>query len=189
MLKAGGTGFTFTPLDLPGLIEIEHGRAGDERGFFSEYYRQDLFEAAGVSGPFVQWSLSRSEGGTLRGLHYQLSPQSQGKLVRCARGEIFDVAVDLRRSSPHFGRWIGRTLSEANRRILYIPPGFAHGFCVLSAGADVDYRQSRYYAPELERGIRWDDAAIGIAWPVTAPRLAPRDMAFPALAAAEINYP
>lgn len=189
MLKAAGTGFTFTALELPGLVEVEHGRAGDERGFFAEYYRQDLFEAAGIPGPFVQWSLSRSGPGTLRGLHYQLDPQSQGKLVRCARGEIFDVAVDLRRSSPTFGRWAGRTLSEANRRILYIPPGFAHGFCVLSDGADVDYRQTRYYAPELERGIRWNDPSIGVVWPLASPRPSPRDEAFPLLAAAEINYP
>lgn len=189
MLKAAGTGFTFTALALPGLVEIEHGRAGDDRGFFAEHYRQDLFEAAGIPGPFVQSSLSRSAAGTLRGLHYQLDPCAQAKLVRCSRGEIFDVAVDLRRSSPTFGRWAGRTLSEANRRLLYIPPGFAHGFCVVSDGADVEYRQSRYYAPERERGIRWDDPAIGIAWPVAAPRLAPRDLAFPLLAAAEINYP
>lgn len=188
MLK-GPLGLAFTPLELPGMVEVQHDQIGDERGFFAMHYRQDLYEAGGVPGPFVQSSLSRSAAGILRGLHYQLDPEAQGKLVRCARGEIFDVAVDLRRSSPTFGHWVGRTLSETNRRLLYIPPGFAHGFCVVSDGADVEYRQSRYYAPERERGIRWDDPAIGIVWPVAAPRLAPRDLAFPTLSEAEINYP
>ena len=179
--------FTFTALEIPDIIEIEHERAGDARGFFSETFRRDVFEKAGLPS-FVQENHSRSTQGVLRGLHYQNPPKAQGKLVRCARGAIFDVAVDLRRQSPHFGKWVGRTLSDENRHFLYLPPGFAHGFCVLSDWADVLYLQTEYYSLEHEGGIIWNDRDIGIAWPVQEPVLSPKDAKYPPLKKADLRF-
>lgn len=173
--------FTFKKLSIPDVLLIEHERAGDDRGFFSEVYREKEFRDAGIPGPFVQENMSRSAQGVLRGLHFQKPPQAIAKLVRCLRGEIFDVAVDVRDGSPTFGKWVAETLSEDIRRMVYVPEGFAHGFLVLSESADVSYKQTGYYAPALEGGLAWNDPDIGIRWPVKKPNLAPRDDAWPRL--------
>jgi dTDP-4-dehydrorhamnose 3,5-epimerase len=159
----------------------------DERGFFVESYNKRAFaEAAGADFEFVQDNHSRSTRGVLRGLHYQLSPHAQGKLVRVANGEIFDVAVDLRGGSPTFGRWFGTALSAEKGNQLWIPPGFAHGFLTLSETADVLYKATDYYAPDCERTVAWDDPDIGIDWPLEIePVLSARDAAAPRLAQAE----
>jgi dTDP-4-dehydrorhamnose 3,5-epimerase len=149
---------------LPGVLIFEPKVFGDERGFFFETYREQVFAEAGLNVTFVQDNQSRSQRGVLRGLHYQLQ-QPQGKLVRVARGRVFDVAVDVRRGSPTFGKWFGAFLDDETHRQMYIPPGFAHGFVVLSEVADFLYKCTDYYHPQSEAGIRWDDPAIGIAWP------------------------
>lgn len=161
----------------------------DERGFFYEAFNRGEFEAlVGSEYDFVQDNHSRSARGVLRGLHYQLPPADQGKLVRAARGAIFDVAVDVRRSSPSFGSWVGHELSDANTRQLWVPPGFAHGFLVLTDGADVIYKATSYYTPDLEASIRWDDEEIGIDWPLDGahPIVSAKDAAAPSLADATI---
>lgn len=151
---------------LPEVLIFEPRVFGDERGFFLESFRQTVFdEAVGTHFDFVQDNHSRSRRGVLRGLHYQLDPQAQGKLVRVTQGRVFDVAVDVRRSSLRFGQWVGVELSGENHRQLWVPPGFAHGFLVLSDSADFLYKTTNYYAPQAERCIRWDDPAIGIQWP------------------------
>ena len=155
----------FTPLDIPDVLVIEPKVFGDERGFFMETWRHDLFDQHTETTGFVQENHSRSGAGVLRGLHYQIQ-QAQGKLVRITSGEVFDVAVDMRRSSPHFGRWTGTRLSAENKRQLWVPPGFAHGFLVLSEQADFVYKCTDYYAPEFERVLRWDDPDLGIEWPL-----------------------
>ena len=180
----------FIPTTIPDVVRIVPRVFGDNRGFFLETYRQDVFEAACGQVNFVQDNHSGSRQGTLRGLHYQLH-QAQGKLVRAVAGEIFDVAVDIRQSSPTFGQWVGARLSAENKHQLWVPAGFAHGFYVLSAWAEVFYKASSYYAPEWERGIRWDDPAIGIAWPLAeggTPLLSEKDQRNPSLAEAE-TYP
>ena len=180
----------FIPTAIPDVMLIIPRTFGDERGFFLETYRQDVFEAACGSVNFVQDNHSGSRQGTLRGLHYQLH-QAQGKLVRAVAGEIFDVAVDIRQGSPTFGQWVGARLSAENKHQLWVPAGFAHGFYVLSAWAEVFYKASAYYAPEWERGIRWDDPAIGIAWPLAeggTPLLSEKDQHAPLLAEVE-TYP
>lgn len=150
---------------LPGVIVFEPPRHGDSRGFFLETYRTDVLEEAGINVQFVQDNHSRSSQGILRGLHYQLT-QPQGKLVRVARGSVFDVAVDVRNGSPTFGQWYGTTLDEDSMRMMYVPPGFAHGFVVLSDIADFIYKCTDYYHPQSEQGILWNDPDIGIEWPV-----------------------
>ena len=151
---------------LPEVLIIEPKVFGDERGFFFESFNQRAFdEATGLSLPFVQDNHSKSAKNVLRGLHYQLPPQAQGKLVRVVAGDVFDVAVDIRRDSPNFGQWASAVLSAENRRQLWIPPGFAHGFLVLSDSAEFLYKTTDYYAPALERCIRWDDPQLSIAWP------------------------
>jgi dTDP-4-dehydrorhamnose 3,5-epimerase len=177
----------FTPTALPGVICIEPQVFGDERGFFMETYHAQKFEAGGISANFVQDNHSGSTRGILRGLHYQIR-QPQGKLVRAIAGEVFDVAVDFRRSSATFGRWAGLHLSAANRRMLWIPPGFAHGFYVLSDWAEVLYKTSDIYAPVYDRSLRWDDPQIGIEWPIPAgetPILSAKDANAPWLVEAE----
>lgn len=160
-----------TATDLPEVLIIEPKVFGDARGFFLESFNAKAFaEATGVDLPFVQDNHSRSAQGVLRGLHYQIQ-QAQGKLVRVVRGAVFDVAVDVRRSSPNFGRWVGVELSEDNHRQLWVPPGFAHGFLVLSDSADFLYKTTDYYAPEHERSVLWNDPAIGIDWPLPGPPL------------------
>lgn len=176
-----------TPLE--GAFILEPKVFGDARGFFMESYnRRDFAEATGLDLDFVQDNHSRSRRGVLRGLHYQLR-QPQGKLMRVVRGAVFDVAVDIRRSSPTFGRWTGTELSEDNQRQFWIPPGFAHGFLVLTDAADFLYKASDWYAPEHERGIAWNDPAIGVEWPLDAigePLLSDKDRAAPPLAQAEV---
>lgn len=154
-----------TPTSIPDVLVIEPAVHGDHRGYFFESWRADLFAAAGVDAPFVQENQSSSGRGVLRGLHYQIR-QPQGKLVRVISGRVFDVAVDLRRGSPTFGRWVGAELSAANHRLFWVPPGFGHGFYVLSEQAEFVYKCTDYYAPEHERVIRYDDPDLGIAWPL-----------------------
>ncbi len=156
----------FVPSPLPGVVIVEPTVFGDDRGFFMETWREDLAEAAGVNVKFVQENHSRSGRGVLRGLHYQVQ-QAQGKLVRDVRGEAFDVAVDLRRQSETFGQWYGTHLSEDNKRQLWVPPGFAHGFLTLSDTVDFLYKCTDYYAPEHERSLLWNDPDLGIDWPLS----------------------
>jgi dTDP-4-dehydrorhamnose 3,5-epimerase len=171
----------FEPTAIPDVIVITPKVFEDPRGFLMETYKRSEFDAAGLSIPLVQENHSRSTEGTLRGLHYQRWPKAQAKLVRVVLGEIFDVAVDIRPGSPTFGRWVGVRLSAANRKSIYIPPGFAHGFCVTSPEAEVLYKTTEEYAPDHEEGIAWNDPALNIAWPVTAPTLSLRDQRWPSL--------
>lgn len=180
--------FRFSPHGLPGIVLIEETRRGDARGFFAETYKESAFRAAGIPGPFVQDNHARSARGVLRGLHYQIPPRAQGKLVRVVTGEIFDVAVDLRRGSPSFGRWTGVRLSADEGRMLWIPPGFAHGYVVLSETADFTYKVTAEYDASLERGVRWDDPAIGVEWPLAEPVLSERDRSQPPLAEADLPF-
>jgi dTDP-4-dehydrorhamnose 3,5-epimerase len=165
---------------LPEIIIIEPDVLEDNRGYFLETYRRNVYEAQGMPFHFVQENLSYSRKGVLRGLHYQLG-EPQGKLVWVSQGEIFDVAVDIRRGSPIFGRWVGVWLSSENHKQLYIPPGFAHGFCVKSESALVTYKCTRYYAPKEERGLRWDDPQLAIDWPLTEPIISEKDKMLPVL--------
>ncbi len=171
----------FVPTELPDVLVLEPTVFRDERGLFLETYRADEFSLRGIP-PFVQDNHSRSIAGTLRGLHLQTA-RVQGKLIRVVEGEIYDVAVDVRRGSPTFGRWVAVVLSAENFRQCYIPPGFAHGFCVLGGPAQVEYKCTDFYDPASEIGIAWNDPALGISWPVTTPILSPRDSRNPPLAA------
>jgi len=181
--------FTFRPLQLPEVILIEPRVFPDERGFFLETYKHSEFAANGIPETFVQDNHSRSVRGVLRGLHFQNPPRAQGKLIRVVRGAIFDVAVDIRPGSPTFGQWVGETLSEENQRMLYVPPGFAHGFLVLSDLADVTYKVTEEYAPELDSGVIWNDPNIAILWPLDGPPiLSPKDAALPPLLQADIRF-
>ena len=178
----------FTPTSIPDVILIEPKVYGDSRGFFMETYRTSWFAEAGITVDFVQDNHSGSQQGTLRGLHYQIR-QTQGKLVRALVGELFDVAVDIRRSSPTFGQWVGEVLSAENKRQLWVPPGFAHGFYVLSEWAEITYKTTDYYAPEWDRSILWNDPQIGIEWPLlpgSAPLLSAKDQQGKRLSAAEL---
>jgi dTDP-4-dehydrorhamnose 3,5-epimerase len=165
---------------LKGVLLLEPKVYSDERGFFIETYRIDRFRDLGIADTFVQDNHSRSQRGVLRGLHYQ-EPHPQGKLVRCTRGAMFDVAVDIRKGSPQFGKWFGVELSEANRLLLWVPPGFAHGFCALTDDCDVMYKVTSYYDAAADRSILWNDPDIGIEWPIADVRLSPKDMAAPRL--------
>ena len=166
-----------TPLAIADVLLIEPRVFGDERGFFFESFNQQQFEAAlGHAVHFVQGNHSKSQKGVLRGLHYQLPPKAQGKLVRVVQGEVFDVVVDIRNSSPSFGQWVGAVLSADNKHQLWIPPGFAHGFVTLSDTAEFLYKTTDFYAPDYERCIAWDDPSIGIDWPLdAAPQLSVKD--------------
>lgn len=201
--------FTFHPLELPGVVMIEAVAYEDDRGLFMERYKQSTFAEHGITDVFCQDNLSKSASGVLRGLHYQLPPFDQAKLVGVVAGSIFDVAVDVRRGSETFGQWVGHELSAENRRMLYVPTGYAHGFLVTSETAVVTYKTSHEYARHHERGIRWDDPEIGIDWPLggvgaglagapapkaasesagahTLPRLSDKDRDLPGLSAAEL---
>lgn len=174
---------------IPDVVLIEPKVFGDSRGFFYESFNQQAFRAAtGVQCDFVQDNHSRSSQGVLRGLHYQLPPRAQGKLVRVVRGAVFDVAVDIRKGSPTFGQWVGALLTEDNHRELWVPPGLAHGFLVLSESADFLYKTTDYYSPEHERCIRWDDPQLAIAWPSVeaAIQLSAKDQAGRWLAEADL---
>lgn len=178
----------FTPTELPDVICVEPQVFGDARGYFMETYHVQKYSAGGITAEFFQDNQSGSTHGILRGLHYQIR-QPQGKLVRVVSGEVFDVAVDIRRSSPTFGRWVGMVLSAANRRMLWVPAGFAHGYLVLSDWAEFVYKTTDFYAPQFERSLRWDDPQIGINWPLAAgeqPILNARDAAGNLLADAEV---
>jgi dTDP-4-dehydrorhamnose 3,5-epimerase len=177
-----------TPTALPDILLIEPRVFGDERGFFFESYNRSALAEAGLAAEFVQDNHSRSARGVLRGLHYQIE-HAQGKLVRVTAGEVFDVAVDMRKSSPTFGRSITMPLSAENKRMLWIPPGFAHGFLVLSDAADFLYKTTDYWYPEFERTLLWNDPALKIAWPLaSAPTLAAKDASGRPLALADV-YP
>lgn len=180
--------FTFSKLDIPEVIFVEPKVFQDERGLFSEIFKFSDFKEAGIEKTFVQVNHSVSRKGVLRGLHYQKDPKAQGKLVSVAHGEIFDVAVDIRKNSPTYGSWVGRTLTSEDRTMLYIPEGFAHGFCVLSNDAEVTYYCTDEYAPEYEAGIIWNDSTIGIEWPVQEPLLNDKDKRYPSLAKADNTF-
>jgi dTDP-4-dehydrorhamnose 3,5-epimerase len=172
-----------TPLAIPDVLLIEPKVFGDERGFFFESYNQKAFnDATGLDVQFVQDNHSRSARNVLRGLHYQLPPKAQGKLVRAVVGEVFDVAVDVRENSPTFGKWVGEILSADNKRQMWIPAGFAHGFLVLSEHAEFLYKTTDYYAPDAERSILWNDPGVAIAWPLNGePVLSAKDAQSPTL--------
>lgn len=169
------------PTELPGVLVIQPAVHRDARGFFLETYHAGKYRDAGIGMPFVQDNHSRSAPGILRGLHAQLG-EPLGKLVRCVRGAIFDVAVDVRRGSPHFGRWIGVTLSEENCQQLWVPPDFLHGFCVVAGPAEVEYKCTALWNPAQEIAVRWNDPQLAIAWPIAAPQLSDKDAAAPLLA-------
>lgn len=174
-----------TELALPGVLLIEPKVFGDDRGFFLESYHARRYAEAGLPAAFVQDNLSRSVKGTLRGLHYQ-EPNPQGKLVQVLAGTVYDVAVDIRRGSPSFGKWVGVELSAQNRHQLWVPPGFAHGFCVLSDSADFFYKCTAFYSPETERGIVWNDPDLAIPWPVAQPLVSGKDAKAPRVAEAQV---
>lgn len=180
--------FTFEMLQIPDVRLIIPRVFGDARGFFLETYKQTAFAAEGLNVTFVQTNHSRSTANVLRGLHYQKAPKAQAKLVTVVSGEVFDVAVDIRVGSPTYGAWVGAVLSSDNHHLLYIPPGFAHGFCVLSEVADLIYQVTDEFSSEHERGILWNDPEIGIDWPIRAPVLSPRDAAQPRLDEVDNNF-
>lgn len=173
--------FEFVKMEIPGVILINPRVFEDERGFFMETYKKSDFEKAGIRGEFIQDNHSKSKYGVLRGLHFQREPYAQAKIVRCIRGVIYDVAVDLRRNSPTFGKWVGVILSEHNKYQLYIPRGFAHGFLVLSDEAEVVYKVDNIYAPDYEGGLIWNDPDVNIQWPADNPIVSPKDQRWPTL--------
>lgn len=181
-------GFEFQRMGIPDVVLIQSHGFEDPRGLFMECYRRSAFSAHGIHDAFVQDNYSHSLRGVLRGLHYQKHPQAQAKLVTVLRGEIFDVAVDIRKGSPTYGRWVGKIISARRGCLLYIPVGFAHGFCVLSAEADVVYKVTAEYAPELDRGIIWNDAAIDIRWPIDHPTISPKDAELPCLESSDNDF-
>jgi dTDP-4-dehydrorhamnose 3,5-epimerase len=167
--------FIFKKLSIPDIILVEPKVFSDERGFFMESFRNSIFKKNGINTNFIQDSLSHSKKGILRGLHFQKNPKAQAKIVTVVRGEIFDVAVDIRKNSPTYGKWISEILSGHNHKSLYIPEGFAHGFCVLSDNVDILYKVNEEYSPEEERGIIWNDSQINITWPIEKPIIQERD--------------
>ncbi|MCM3880184.1 MAG: dTDP-4-dehydrorhamnose 3,5-epimerase [Vicinamibacterales bacterium] len=171
--------FSFQKLAIPEVLLITPDLAGDARGFFMEIYKRSAFAAAGIEDAFVQENHSSSERGVLRGLHFQREPFAQGKLIRVIKGEIFDVAVDVRPESPTRGKWIGVSLSADNRQMMYLPRWCAHGFCVLSDTAEVIYMTTAEYAPEHESGIMWNEPRLAITWPIPSPTVSARDKAWP----------
>jgi dTDP-4-dehydrorhamnose 3,5-epimerase len=178
--------FRFEALELPDVLQVTPTRHVDARGHFAETWRRTAFAAAGIDADFVQDNLVRSVRGVLRGLHYQLPPRAQGKLVFVLSGEIYDVAVDLRPGSPTFGRSVSCTLSAASGNGLWIPAGFAHGYAVLSESADVLYKVTAEYDPASDRGVRWDDPTLAVRWPVKEPLLSAKDRELPLLPEAEL---
>jgi dTDP-4-dehydrorhamnose 3,5-epimerase len=179
--------FRIEKMAIPDVLMITHGMAGDARGFFAETYREAPLLEAGLPR-FVQDNHARSVHGVLRGLHYQLRPAGIGKLVRCLRGRVWDVAVDIRQGSPTYARWVGTELSEDDCRMVYIPEGFAHAYCVLSETAEIFYKTTGYYSPPHDRGFRWNDPAVSITWPVSDPLLSEKDRNAPLLADADNNF-
>jgi dTDP-4-dehydrorhamnose 3,5-epimerase len=180
--------FNFKKLKIPEVILIEPKVFQDKRGFFMETYKYSEFAKYGIKEKFWQDNHSKSKKGTLRGLHYQKNPRAQAKIVKCIKGKIFDVAVDIRKDSPTHGKWVGIILSAENKKQLYIPIGFAHGFCVLSNEAEAIYKSSNEYSPEHEQGIIWDDPQININWPIKNPILSEKDLKNPSLKKADNNF-
>ncbi len=180
--------FTFEPTEIPDVVHIVPRLFGDERGSFSEFFKRSEFEQHGLPGNFVQINYSSSKQNVLRGLHYQLNPDAQGKLVTVVEGNVFDVAVDIREGSPTYGKWVGKYLTGDEHNMLYIPPGFAHGYYVVSESAQFMYGCTSEYAPTSEGGIIWNDPNVGIEWPATDPIIAERDAAYPTLADAKHNF-
>jgi dTDP-4-dehydrorhamnose 3,5-epimerase len=180
--------FEFKRLKIPDVILVEAQAFSDERGFFMEGFKDSIFNANGINTRFVQDNYSHSIKGVIRGLHYQKNPKAQAKLMMALRGEIFDVAVDIRKGSPTYGKWVGEILSDKNHKLLYAPEGFAHGFCVLSDQADVLYKVSSEYSPEYERGILWNDPELSIKWPTDKPLVIKKDLQLPTLKNADNNF-
>ena len=180
--------FNFKRLKIPDVILVEPQVFPDERGFFTETFKESIFKENGINTRFVQDNYSHSIKGTLRGLHYQKNPKAQAKLVIATRGEIFDVVVDIREGSATYGKWIGEILSEQNHKLLYVPEGFAHGFCVLNDEADVLYKVNNEYSPETDRGLLWNDPAVGIKWPIEKPIISKKDQQQPLLEKIDNNF-
>jgi dTDP-4-dehydrorhamnose 3,5-epimerase len=181
--------FEFKKLAIPDIILITPERFEDKRGFFMETYKKTAFEKVGIKISFIQDNQSGSKKDVLRGLHYQIPPMEQAKLIRCIRGEIFDVAVDIRKTSPYYGKWVGEYISEENKKMLFIPSGFAHGYLVLSKQAEIVYKVSKEYSKDHERGISWKDPSIKIKWPITGnPILSEKDKQLPLLKEAEKGF-
>ena len=180
--------FTFKKLSIPVVVLIEPKVFEDNRGFFMENYKYSEFSDFGIKDNFTQDNHSKSVKGVLRGLHFQMLPKAQAKLVRCIKGEIFDVAVDIRKGSPTFGKWVGEILSEENKKMLYIPIGFAHAFCVLSDEAEINYKSSDEYSQENERAIAWNDPTININWPIKNPIVSEKDAKNDSLDEVENNF-
>ena len=180
--------FTFKKLQIPEVILVTSKSFIDQRGFFLESFKDSEFSTNGINTKFVQDNFSHSIRGVLRGLHYQKNSKAQAKFVTALRGKIFDVAVDIRKNSPTFGQWVGEILSDENHKSLYIPEGFAHGFCALSENADVFYKVNNEYSPENERGIIWNDPQINIKWPINVPILHDKDSVLPLLQNADIDF-
>jgi len=180
--------FQFMPTDIQGVTLIEPQVFRDNRGIFMEFYRRSEFLASGIHDTFVQDNHSHSLRGVIRGLHYQKNPKAQAKLIMALRGEVFDVAVDIRKGSPTYGNWFGVVLSETKKQMIYIPTGFAHGFCVLSKEAHLVYKTTQEYDPDLDRGIIWNDSDIGIDWPVESPVVSPKDSQLPRLGECDNNF-
>jgi dTDP-4-dehydrorhamnose 3,5-epimerase len=180
--------FKFTKLHIPDVILVEAQAFADERGYFMESFKESIFNINGISTKFAQDNYSHSKKGVVRGLHYQKNPKAQAKLVMVSQGEIFDVAVDIRKGSPTYGKWVSEILSAKNHRLLYIPEGFAHGFCVTSDTADVLYKVNSEYSPENEKGILWNDPDISIPWPMDKPIMIKKDLELPPLKNADNNF-
>lgn len=180
--------FTFTRLDIPEVILIEPKIFPDDRGYFAETYKKTDFKLNGIEQDFVQDNHSQSKAGVLRGLHYQANPKAQGKLVRVVSGSIFDVAIDIRKNSPTYGKWVSAVLSAKNHNMLWVPPGFAHGVLILEDDTQLIYKVTEQYSPEHDRCIRWDDPAIGVKWPLDNPELSEKDLRAPYLKDAENNF-
>jgi dTDP-4-dehydrorhamnose 3,5-epimerase len=180
--------FKFKRSKIPEIILVESQAFTDERGLFMENFKESIFTVNGINTRFVQDNYSQSVKGVLRGLHYQKVPKAQAKLVMVTRGEIFDVTVDIRKGSPTYGKWISEILSEQNHKLLYVPKGFAHGFCVLSDKADVLYKVDSEYSQEYERGILWNDPELAIKWPTDKPIMIKKDLQLPALKNADNNF-
>lgn len=178
----------FKRLAIPEVILVTTKVFGDDRGCFLETYKKSRFVENGIDLEFVQDNCSFSQKSVLRGLHYQMNPHAQGKLVRCSQGKIFDVAVDIRQGSTSYGHWVGEMLDDERHQMLWVPPGFAHGFVVLSDSAWVHYKTTAEYAPEADRGILWNDSDINVDWGITDPVLSPKDAGLPALKEAENNF-
>jgi len=185
---SGTMQFTFKKLNIPEVILVEAQSLPDDRGYFKEIFKESSFIENGINTKFVQDNFSHSLKGVLRGLHYQKNPKAQAKLVTTLRGEIFDVAVDMRKDSPTYGKWVSEILSEKNQRLLYIPEGFAHGYCVLSDEADIFYKVSQEYSPEHDSGFIWNDPEVAINWPLDKPTISEKDQKLPILKNSDNNF-